>query len=169
MEEVVVNLDEQKGMLYFTIHWKGGTHTQFEMPKPVSGAGQKTSLEDIEVIRKMGERYGDDEIARVLNKLGRRTGKGKRWSEQSVRTVRNNYSIAGQRRSTPDPNILTLGQAAKYCNVSQTTIKRLVGSGVLKKEQVVSWAPWEIRCTDLDSEEISKILERLRETGRLVI
>ena len=169
VEEVVVNLDEQKGMLYFTIHWKGGTHTQFEMPKPVSGAGQKTSLEDIEVIRKMGERYGDDEIARVLNKLGRCTGKGKRWSEQSVRTVRNNYSIEGQRRSTPDPNILTLGQAAKYCNVSQTTIKRLVGSGVLKKEQVVSWAPWEIRRTDLDSEEISKILERLRETGRLVI
>ena len=31
------------------------------------------------------------------------------------------------------------------------------------------WAPWEIRRTDLDSEEISKILERLRETGRLVI
>jgi DNA invertase Pin-like site-specific DNA recombinase len=169
VEEVVVNLDEQKGMLYFTIHWKGGAHTQFEMPKPVSGAGQKTSLEDIEVIRKMGERYGDDEIARVLNKLGRHTGKGKRWSEQSVRTVRNNYSIAGQRRSTPDPNILTLGQAAKYCNVSQTTIKRLVGSGVLKKEQVVSWAPWEIRRTDLDSEEIIKILEQLRETGRLVI
>ncbi len=169
VEEVVVNLDEQKGMLYFTIHWKGGTHTQFEMPKPVSGAGQKTSLEDIEVIRKMGERYGDDEIARVLNKLGRRTGKGKRWSEQSVRTVRNNYSIAGQRRSTPDPNILTLGQAAKYCNVSQTTIKRLVGSGVLKKEQVVPWAPWEIRRTDLESEEIKKVLERLRETGKVVI
>ncbi len=82
---------------------------------------------------------------------------------------RNRYAIAGQRRSTPDPNILTLGQAAKYCNVSQTTIKRLVGSGVLKKEQVVSWAPWEIRRTDLDSEEISKILEQLRETGRLVI
>ena len=39
----------------------------------------------------------------------------------------------------------------------------------MKKEQVVSWAPWEIRRTDLASEEISKILERLRETGRLVI
>jgi len=169
VEEVVVNLDEQKGMLYFTIHWKGGKHTQFEMPKPVSGAGQKTSLEDIEVIRKMGERYGDDEIARVLNKLGRRTGKGKRWNEQSVRTVRKNYSIEGQRRSTPDPNILTLGQAAKYCNVSRTTINRLVESGVLKKEQMVSWAPWEIRRSDLESEEIKKVLERLRETGRLVI
>lgn len=169
VEEVIVNLDEQSGMLSFTIHWKGGVHTKFEMPKPVSGAGHKTSLEDIEVIRKMGERYGDDEIARVLNKLGRRTGKGNRWNEQRVRTIRNRYAIAGQRRSTPDPNILTLGQAAKYCNVSQTTIKRLVGSGVLKKEQVVPWAPWEIRRSDLESEEIKKVLERLRETGKVVI
>lgn len=117
----------------------------------------------------MGVRYGDDEIARVLNKLGRRTGKGNRWNEQRVRTIRNRYAIAGHRRSTPDPNILTLGQAAKYCNVSQTTIKRLVGSGVLKKEQVVPWAPWEIRRSDLESEEIKKVLERLRETGKVVI
>lgn len=169
VEEVIVNLDEQKGMLYFTIHWKGGTHTQFEMLKPASGSGQKTSLEDIEVIRKMAVRYGDDEIARVLNKLGRRTGKGKRWNEQRVRTVRKNYSIAGERHSIPDPNILTLGQAAKYCNVSRTTIKRLVESGVLRKEQVIPWAPWEIRRSDLESEEIRKILERLRDTRRLVI
>ena len=28
----------------------------------------------------MAPRYGDDAIARVLNKLGRRTGKGKPWS-----------------------------------------------------------------------------------------
>jgi hypothetical protein len=29
------------------------------------------------VIRKMAPRYGDADIARVLNKLGRQTGKGK--------------------------------------------------------------------------------------------
>lgn len=167
LEEAVVNLDEATQRLRFVIHWKGGTHTEFEMEKPRSGAGQKTSMEDLELIRRMAVRYGDDEIARVLNKLGRRTGKGKRWNEQRVRTTRRNYSVSGQKRSQPDPEILTLGRAAQHCGVSQTTIKRLVASGILNKEQVAPWAPWEIRRSDLDSEPIKTIVEGVRKTGRL--
>ena len=37
----------------------------------------------------------------------------------------------------------------------------------LKREQVVPWAPWEIRRSDLDSEPVREALRRLRETGRL--
>jgi hypothetical protein len=45
--------------------------------KPLSGALlHKTALEDLELITNMARRYRDDEIARVLSKLGRRTGKG---------------------------------------------------------------------------------------------
>lgn len=169
VEEVIVNMNDSEGMLHFIIHWKGGCHTDFEMEKPCSGVGQKTSLEDIEIIRRMGVRYGDDEIARVLNKLGRRTGKGKRWNEQRVKTVRYRYSISGQKRSKPDPDILSLGRAAKYCNVSQNAIKKLVTNGVLKKEQISPWAPWEIKRSDLDSEPVRQIIERLRATGKLVL
>jgi hypothetical protein len=60
--------------------------------------GQQTAVDDLELIRRMAVRYGDDEIARVLNKLGRHTGKGKRWTEERVHTARRNYSIPGQRR-----------------------------------------------------------------------
>jgi len=168
VEEVIVNLDDSGQVLRFIIHWKGGSHTEFQMQKPKSGAGQKTSLEDLDIIRRMAEHYGDDEIARVLTKLGRRTTRGKRWNEHRVRQTRGRYSIAGQKRSEPDPEILTLGQAAMYCHVSQTTIKRLVGSGLLEKKQVAPWAPWEIMRADLDSEPIRQIIERLRRTGKLV-
>jgi DNA invertase Pin-like site-specific DNA recombinase len=169
VEEVMVNLDEEKNVLSFTIHWKGGCHSRFEMPKPVSGVGRKTSLDDLEVIRAMAARYRDSEIARVLTKLGRRTGKGNRWNEQRVKTIRLRHNIKRELRSTQDLDVLTLGAAAKYCQVSQTTIKRLVASGVVKKEQVVPWAPWEVCCSDLDSEKVRKILDCLRETGKLVI
>ena len=104
IEEAVVNLDESTQRLRFVIHWKGGTHTEFEMDKPRSGAGQKTSMDDLELIRRMAVRYGDDEIARVLNKLGRRTGKGKRWNEQRVRTTRRNYSISPKTIATRPRN-----------------------------------------------------------------
>ncbi len=169
IEGIIVNLDDVTETLSFVIHWKGETHTRFEMAKPPSGVGRKTSMEDLEVIRRMAVRYGDDEIARVLNKLGRRTARDKRWNEQRVATARRRYSIAGRKRSIPDPEILTLGGAARYCGVSPTTIKRLVAEDVLPKEQVAPWAPWEIRRTDLDSPRIQNILKYLRETGKLVL
>jgi hypothetical protein len=127
-------------MLTFIIHWKGGSHTHYRMPKPQSGKGQKTALEDLEIIRKMGIRYGDDEIARVLNKLGRRTGKGNRWNELRVKTVRKRYDIPGQQRRQSGTDILTRGEAAEHCEVSQRTIKRLVNEGALDKEQIDPWA-----------------------------
>ncbi len=167
IEEVIVNLDETSQMLKFIIHWKGGCHTEFEMPKPVSGIGQKTSMEDLEIIRKMSARYGDDAIARVLNKLGHKTATGKRWNELRVGTIRGKYSIPGHIRTQEDPEILTLGQAAKYLKVSRTTIKKLVAHGNLEKKQIVAWAPWEIKKSDLDSDRIKRIIRTLHQTGKL--
>ena len=168
IEEVIVNLDDATNMLRFVIHWKGGTHTQIEMGKPKAPVGQQTADEDLDIIRKMAVRYGDDEIAYVLNKLGHRTGKGKPWSQERVATARRNHCIAGQKkRATPDPEILSMGQAAKYCGVSTATIKRLVASGLLPKEQVVPWAPWEIRRADLDTEQVQGIIVQLHRTGRI--
>ena len=169
VEEVIVNLDEVNQILKFIIHWKGGCHTEFEMPKPPSGIGRKTAEQDLEIIRKMAVRYGDDEIARVLNKLGRQTATGKRWSAFRVETIRGKHSIAGRTHKAEDPEILTLGQAAKYLGASPTTIKRLVAGGALPKRQIVPWAPWEITRSDLESDEIKALIEALHETGRLKI
>lgn len=169
IEEVIVNLDDATQMLRFVIHWKGGTHTQFEMKKPVGATGQRTSLDDLDIIRRMAVRYGDNEIAYVLNKLGRRTGKGKPWNQDRVKTARRNHSIAGQKRTKPDPDILTQGQAAKYVGVSTGTIRKLVSADVLKKSQIVPWAPWEIVRADLDAEPVKGIIEHLKRTGQLVL
>jgi len=103
----------------------------------------------------------------VLNKLGRRTGKGKRWNQERVATARRNHSIAGQKRTTAHPDILSQGQAAKYAGVSTATIRKLVAGGVLKREQIVPWAPWEIRRADLDTEPLRGIIEQLHRTGRI--
>ena len=168
-EEIIVTHDEVSDTLSFVLHWVGGTHTALTMPKPRSGAGQPTALEDLELIRRRAVRYGDDQIAGVLNKLGRRTGKGRRWNQERVATARRNHDIPGHTRATPDPEILSLGRAAKDFQVSDTTIKRLVASGLLMVEQVAPWAPWEIRRADLDAEPIRGILDHLRRTGELVL
>ncbi len=170
MNEILVDLYDETQQLHFIIHWHGGCHTCFEMPKPLSGAVlHKTSLEDLELIRNMARRYRDDEIARVLSKLGRRTGKGNRWTQSRVAYVRKKYSIPASDKDKLDPNILTLGQATKYCGVSDTTLMRLINEKILAVEQVAPYAPLEIKRADLDSEPVASILKRLRATGKLIL
>ncbi len=115
----------------------------------------------------MARRYGDDEIARVLSKLGRRTGKGNRWTQSRVAYVRKKYNIATPDLDKLDPDILTLGQATKYCSVSDTTLMRLIKEKVLAVEQVAPYAPLEIQRADLGGEPVSSILQRLKATGKL--
>ena len=169
VEEIIVKSDSEENVLQFTIHWKGDAHTRIEMERPTAACGKKTPEEALDIIRRMAPRYGDDQIASVLNRRGYRTGKDKRWNQTRVKTARRNYSIPGRSRAEPDPEILSLSQAAKYCGVSHRTIERLVEAGLLKREQVVPRAPWEIRRSDLDAEPVQAILDRLRRTGRLFL
>ena len=90
-------------------------------------------------------------------------------AQERVHTARRNHDIAGQNRTTLDPEILSLGRAAKEFRVSDTTIKRLVHAGLLKVEQVAPWAPWEIRRADLEAAPIRTIVEHLHHTGELVL
>jgi len=168
IEEIVVN-EAVGGKLSFIVHWKGGSHTAFEMDKLTPKTASRTAEGDLDVIRKMALRYGDADIARVLNKLGRRTGKGNPWSQTAVYTARRNHAIEGRRHSVCDSEVLSLQGAARYTGTSDTTIKKLVEAGVLPMQQVAPFAPWEIRRSDLDTERVRAILERLKRTGRLTL
>jgi hypothetical protein len=159
----------EKKALQFTIHWKGGTHTQLMMERPRSATETATPMEALEIIRRMAVRHGDDQIASVLNRLGYLTGKNKRWNQTRVATARRNYSIAGQKRALPDPKTVSLNEAARICGVSSCTIERLVDAGLLTREQAVPRAPWAILRADLDSEPVRSIIEKLRRTGKLIL
>ena len=148
LEEIIVRAGAENKTLQFTLHWKGGTHTQLEMDRPRSAVQTTTPPEALEIIRRMAVRHGDDQIASVLNRLGHSTGKGKRWNQNRVATVRRNYSIAGQKRALPDPETVSLSEAARVCGVSHRTIEQPVAAGLLKREQAVPRAPWEIRRAD---------------------
>src|SRR5437016_10172980 len=169
IEEIIVREEKQNKTLQFTIHWNGGTHTQLEMERPRPATEMTTSMEALEIIRRMSVRHGDDQIASVLNRLGHSTGKAKRWNQNRVATVRRNYSIAGQKRALPDPERISLSEAARVCGVSHRTIERLVEAGLLKREQAAPRAPWEIRRADLSAEPVRSIVERLLRTGKLML
>jgi hypothetical protein len=45
IEEIIVRTDAKKETLHFTIHWKGGVHTQLEMDRPRSATEMATPVE----------------------------------------------------------------------------------------------------------------------------
>ena len=170
IKEIVVDLDDAAEQLSLIIHWHGGSHTAFTMPKPLSGAvAHKTALEDVELITRMAQRYHDDEVARVLSKLGRRTGKDNRWTRSRVATARRKYGIAPPDPAQLNPDVLNLAQATRYCGVSDTTLMRLIKAGILVAEQVAPYAPLEITRSALDSEPVARIVKHLKATGKLLL
>jgi hypothetical protein len=169
IEEIIVRTASKKETLQFTIHWKGGVHTQLQMNRPRSATETATSMEALDIIRRMAVRHGDNEIASVLNRLGYSTGKGNRWNQNRVATARKNHAITGQKRALPDPERVSLNEAARLCGVSHRSLERLVEAGLLNREQVAPRAPWLIRRADLDKDPVHSILEHLRRTGKLLL
>jgi hypothetical protein len=169
LEEIIVRTDTSKTTLHLTVHWKGGVHTEIEMQRPRPATDCATPLDALEIIRRMAGRHGDDQIASVLNRLGYSTGKAKRWNQLRVATARRNYSIPGQKRALPDPDSVSLNEAARICRVSHRSLERLVEAGLLQREQATPRAPWQIRRADLDREPVRSIIDRLRHTGKLVL
>lgn len=80
-----------------------------DLYESAGAAAQKTVVEDVEIIGRMAQRYGDDMIARVLNMLGPKTGKGNRWTVLRVRAARTRAGIAGQSRTKGDSEVFTVG------------------------------------------------------------
>jgi hypothetical protein len=89
--------------------------------------------------------------------------------QNRVATVRRNHSILGQKRALPDPERVSLSEAARLSGVSHRTIERLVEAGLLKREQAAPRAPWEIRRADLNAEPVRGIVARLLRTGKLTL
>jgi hypothetical protein len=51
IETIMVDLDNDTEKLTFTVHWKGGNHTQYRMAKPVSGRGNRWNEQRVAAVR----------------------------------------------------------------------------------------------------------------------
>lgn len=169
IKEIVIDIDEEKEQLKLIIHWEGGSHSTMDIPRPMPASkAHKTTEEDAEIIKKMAVRYDDGEIAKVLSKLGRKTGKGNNWDKNNVGTMRRRLGIKTAKKIRDD-EVLNLAEAARYCRVSNSTIMRLINEGVLLGNQIVQFSPFEIKRDDLDSGPVANILRILKKTGKLNI
>ena len=159
--DIIADVDEAARDVIFTIHWRGGQHSQLRVRKPKSGEhGCHTPDEALAVIRSMAARWPDEHIAASLNRMGMRTGQGKTWTAHRVGSLRRVRGIHAYLSAEKDGEWLTMRDAAAALGVSNHTIRRLIQTGVLPAAQVVPDAPYQIRSSDLHSQAVSTVIAR---------
>ena len=168
IEEIIADVDEVNTEVVLLIHWTGGRHSELRLKKNLTGKhGRCTSLEAIEITRRMAGRFPDEQIASTLNRLGLRTGTDKTWNEGRIRAVRSYHHLPAY-DATVSRKTLTLEEASERLNVSHKVVRRLIDSNKILATQVVPWAPWEIAAEAIESEEIQREVGNIKRRIRLM-
>lgn len=163
IEEIVVDVDDDKRGVILLIHWRGGQHSEVHVTKPQPGEHtRKNPVEVDDVIRQMGTRWSDEHIAATLNRMGSTTPFGHTWSAKRVGDYRRTKGISGYESAIKDGRCLTMVEAAEKAGVSCHAIRVLIRKGILPAKQYVFDAPWQILAADLERPEVQEALRRRR-------
>jgi Recombinase/Recombinase zinc beta ribbon domain/Helix-turn-helix domain len=135
------------------IVWKGGAITDREVTRhPRGGTGYVTAVDTVDLVCRLAVEFDDAQIARILNKQGRRSGRGNTFTKARVTSLRGHYGIAAcQQTQARDPREgpFTADEAAAELGVAMHTIHRWLREGILAGEQATPGAPWRIVLTEV--------------------
>ena len=149
LHEIVVRIEG--GSIQMVLHWQGGDHTALQLK--INGAGRHrwTVPEDtLSLIRGLARLMPDQQIARLLNRAGKPTGRGNGWTKARVCSFRSHHGIAVYRESEwAERGEITLEAAAQIMDVSIMTALRMVRRGIINGRQLCTGAPWVIKAEDL--------------------
>ena len=85
LEEVIIAIDRAKFRADLTLRWRGGAITELEVGLPRSNPPTVRTDEDtIALVRRLAAHYPDAIIAGILNRQGRRTARGHRFTAPLV-------------------------------------------------------------------------------------
>jgi len=147
--EIVVRIEG--GFIEMVLHWQGGDHTALKLRMNGVGKHRWTVPEDtLSLVRELARLMPDQQIARLLNRAGKPTGRGNGWTKARVCSFRSHYGIAVYRESEwAERGEITLEAAAQIIDVSVMTALRMVRRGIIKGRQLCRGAPWVIKAQDL--------------------
>jgi DNA invertase Pin-like site-specific DNA recombinase len=151
LAEVIVKVDRPAAQAKLTLRWRGGALTDLVIPLPRSTYRPlRTDEKTVSLLRRLAVHYPDAVIASILNRLGRRTVHGERFTAISVEGLRAYRHIPRYQPPTdpPDGQLVTVTEAARRLGVAPSTLHRWLQDGFIGGEQLTPGAPWQIRLTD---------------------
>jgi DNA invertase Pin-like site-specific DNA recombinase len=164
VEEIVVDVDEQRAVVQCVIHWAGGIHTQLSVRKNRTGQHRySTEKTAVELVTELAKVASDRDMATVLNRLRLTTGKNQSWTESRVRSLRVRLGVPV---FSPDrqkeQGWLNMAQAAQALGISAMSVRRLLGRGILRGSQVVPFSPWVIPCSALADNAVRAAVQAIK-------
>jgi DNA invertase Pin-like site-specific DNA recombinase len=149
LHEIIARIDN--GFIEMVLHWQGGDHTALKLRMNTVGKHRWTVPEDtLTLVRELARQMPDKQIARLLNRVGKPTGRGNGWTEVRVRSFRHHHEIAVYRPGEwAERGEITLEAAARVIGVTPMTALRMIRRGDLKGRQLCRGAPWVIKAEDV--------------------
>lgn len=151
LEEVIVDIDRDKYQAHLTIRWHGGVISELDVALPRSKPSPiRTDENTVELVRRLAAHYPDAVIAGILNRQGRSTATGLRFTTNRVGSLRTHWGIPRFDPPTEplQGELVTLAKAAELLGVAPSTLHRHLNDGIIAGEQTTPGAPWRIRMTD---------------------
>ncbi len=152
LEEVIIELSEDKASAHLVIRWQGGAITELDVdtayrPQPRI----KTDEDTIDLLRRLAVHYTDDQIAGILNRQGRLSARGSRFTAVIVASLRSNRGIPRYQPTSQGSEageLLSIARAAAALGIAPSTLHRWLSDGFIGAEQLTPGAPWRIRMTE---------------------
>ena len=149
LHEIVARIAD--GFIELVLHWQGGDHTALKLRMNRAGKHRWTVPEDtVLLVRELARLMPDQQIARLLNRAGKPTGRGNGWTKARVCSFRSHHGIAVHRQGEwAERGEITLEAAAEILDVSVMTALRMVRHGIINGRQLCTGAPWVIKAGDV--------------------
>jgi predicted DNA-binding transcriptional regulator AlpA len=90
------------------------------------------------------------DVAGILNRQGRKTATGERFTANQVGSLRRYRNILRYEppAELPAGQVVPIRQAAQILGIKTSTVHRWLNDGFIAGEQMTPGAPWRIRITD---------------------
>jgi DNA invertase Pin-like site-specific DNA recombinase len=151
LTEIIVRRDGP--IIHAVLHWRGGSHTEFTIKQRLNAVGRPNPHmphETIGLMSELARLMPDQQITRLLNRIGVETGYGNAWTQERVRGFRQHHGIARYRDGEwAERGEISLEAAAEIVGVCNMTALRMLRRGDMKGRQVCPGAPWVIKTADL--------------------
>jgi len=151
LEEAIIRVDQVPHRAHVTLRWRGGALTDLDVTlRSYKTSSIRTDEDTLELIRRLAVHYADATIAGILNRQGRKTARGQRFTANQVGSLRR-YRAIPRHEPTPDPQegqLVTVAGAAEILGMAASTLHRWLADGFIAGEQITPGAPWRIRMTD---------------------
>ncbi len=160
LEEVIIAVLPAESKAHLTLRWRGGAISELDLSLRTHRVPPiRTDEATIDLVRRLAAHHPDAVIAGILNRQGRRTANGDRFTANKVGNLRRYWQIPRFDRTSvsSEGELVTVAKAAKILGMAPSTLHRWLADGFIAGEQITPGAPWRIRVSE-------EIRERFVET-----